>query len=47
MGKGVKQVYDKLIKTKHTNVEMKLYDDARHEILLELNKDEVHDFLLK
>ena len=51
MGKGVKQVYDKLIKTKHTNVEMKLYDDARHEILLELNKEEVHkdiiDFLLK
>ena len=51
MGKGVKQVYDKLIKTKHTNVEMKLYDDARHEILLEQNKEEVHkdiiDFLLK
>ena len=51
MGKGVKQVYDKLIKTNHTNVEMKLYDDARHEILLELNKEEVHkdiiDYLLK
>ena len=51
MGKGVKHVYDALIKTKHTNVEMKLYDECRHEILLELNKEEVHkdiiDFLLK
>ncbi len=41
MGKGVKSVYDNLIKTNHTNINIKLYDNCRHEILLEKNKDEV------
>lgn len=40
-GKGVKQVYDDLRKTGHQNVVMKLYPEARHELLNELNRDEV------
>ena len=50
-GKGVRKVYDKLIKTGHTKAELKLYPDCRHEVLNELNKDEVYkdvlDFILK
>lgn len=41
--KGVKEVYNKLLETGHTNVKMKLYPEARHEILNELNKEEVYD----
>ncbi|MCC8072845.1 MAG: alpha/beta hydrolase [Clostridiales bacterium] len=33
--KGVKEVYDRLISTGHTNVQIKLYPGARHEILNE------------
>lgn len=40
--KGVKEVYNRLIETGHINVTMKLYEDARHEILNELNKEEVY-----
>lgn len=44
-GLGVKQVYDDLVKTNHHNVTLKLYEDCRHEILNELNKEEVsNDF---
>lgn len=45
--KGVRQVYDKLIATGHTNVSIKIYPDARHEILNELNKEEVYADLNK
>ncbi|MBQ4645505.1 MAG: alpha/beta hydrolase, partial [Clostridia bacterium] len=41
-GKGVKEVYKKLKKTGHKNVTMKIYEDARHEIFNEINRDEVH-----
>jgi len=41
--KGVKEVYDRLVSTGHTNVKMKLYPQARHEILNELNKGEVYN----
>ena len=34
-GKGVKQVYDDLKKTGHTDVTLKIYDGLRHEILNE------------
>lgn len=44
-GKGVKEVYDRLEKSGHTNAEMKLYPDARHEILNELNKEEVYEYI--
>lgn len=44
-GKGVTEVYKKLLETDHKNVTLKLYHDARHEILNELNKDEVYNDL--
>ncbi|MEG1551080.1 MAG: alpha/beta hydrolase [Oscillospiraceae bacterium] len=40
-GKGVTSVYRDLRKTGHTNTYLKLYPEARHEILNEINKDEV------
>ena len=43
--KGVIRLYNRMKKA-GLNVEMKLYEDARHEILNELNRDEVYDFLL-
>lgn len=43
--KGVKEVYDKLFKTGHTCVDIKLYPNARHEILNELNKEEVYEYI--
>lgn len=39
--KGVYETYNNLIKTKHSNVSIKIYDGARHEILNETNRDEV------
>ena len=39
-GKGVKEVYGKLIKTGH-NAKLKLYAGARHEILNDRSRDEV------
>ena len=46
-GKGVKEVYQKLLDTGHKNVTLKLYPEARHEILNEINKQEVYDDLDK
>lgn len=40
--KGVKIIYDKLISTGHKDVEMKLYRDARHEILRELESEKFY-----
>ena len=39
-GKGVREVYDKLLLTEH-NAKMKLYEGARHEILNDHSRDEV------
>ena len=39
--KGVNEVCKKLKKTGHKNVTMKLYEGARHEILNEINREEV------
>ena len=41
-GKGVNEVYKILKKTGHKNVTMKIYEGARHEILNEINRDEVY-----
>lgn len=38
---GIENIADKLKATGHTNVTVKIYPDCRHEILNELNKDEV------
>ena len=46
-GKGVTEVYRRLIETDHKNVSLKLYHDARHEILNEINKAEVYDDIEK
>lgn len=40
--KGVNEVYKTLKKTGHTNVSLKLYEGARHEILNETNRREVY-----
>ena len=40
-GKGIQTIYKQLLATGHTQVTLKLYPDCRHEILNELNKDEV------
>lgn len=40
-GKGVKVVYDRLCAASLTDVTLKLYGDARHELLNETNRDEV------
>ena len=45
-GKGVKEVYKTLKKTGHKNVTMKIYEDARHEIFNEINRDEVHSDII-
>lgn len=42
-GKGVKEVYEKLLQTGHDNVAIKLYEGMRHEIHNEDKKDEVWD----
>lgn len=44
---GVKAVYEKLLQTGHNNVTLKLYENKRHEILNEVNKDEVYSDLNK
>lgn len=41
-GKGVKIAYDNFVAAGMKDVSMKLYEDGRHEMLNELNKDEVY-----
>ena len=45
-GKGITEVFEKHKKAGVKDVEMKLYPDARHEILNETNKDEVYNDIL-
>ncbi|MPM84797.1 Monoacylglycerol lipase [bioreactor metagenome] len=44
-GKGVTEVYQKLLDTGHQKVSMKLFDGMRHEILNETNREEVYLFI--
>ena len=44
-GLGVKNIYKKLVDN-GCNVEIKLYPEARHELLNEINKDEVFGDIL-
>ena len=46
-GKGVEEVFENLKKTGHGDVIMKLYEGGRHEMLNELNKEEVYEDTLK
>ena len=43
--KGIDEVYNKLVRSGHTAVKEKLYPDCRHEVLKELNKEEVYEDL--
>lgn len=45
-GKGINEIKDKLANTGHYNATVKLYDGARHEILNEINKQEVYADIL-
>lgn len=45
-GKGVAEVHAKFVKAGVKDVEMKLYEGGRHEMLNEINKDEVYNFVL-
>lgn len=45
--KGINAVGDRLKASGHNKVTVKLYDDARHEILNETNKDEVYADILE
>lgn len=46
-GRGVKSVYDGLYAVGVKGLELKLYEDARHELFNEFNREEVYDFLIK
>ena len=45
-GEGVKKVYNRFLKVGCKDVKLKLYKDGRHEMLNELNKDEVYADIL-
>lgn len=45
-GKGVKSVYDGFVRAGALDASLKLYPGARHEILNEINKDEVYQDIL-
>jgi len=42
-GKGVREVYENYKNSGVKDVTLKLYDGGRHEMLNELNKDEVYN----
>jgi len=46
-GEGVIRTYRRFLKTGMTNVTMKLYHGARHEIINELNRGEVYEDILE
>ena len=45
-GKGVTEVYEKYKKAGIKNITLKLYKDGRHEMLNEINRDEVYNNIL-
>ncbi len=45
-GKGIKEINEKLLATGHGKTKMLLYPQCRHEILNEINKDEVYKDIL-
>ena len=46
-GRGVIQVYSDLVNAGCIDVEIRLYEDARHEMLFELNRYEVYEDIIK
>lgn len=45
-GKGVKEVFDKLVSTGHSDCRLKLYPGMRHEILNEVGNEQVYEDVL-
>jgi alpha-beta hydrolase superfamily lysophospholipase len=45
-GKGVEEVYDRLKKTGHEDLTLKIYPGGRHEMLNEVNHEEVYEDVL-
>lgn len=45
-GEGLKEVHAKLLESGHSKAQLKLYEGGRHEILNEVNKDEVYADIL-
>lgn len=45
-GKGIHEVYNKLVDSKHSDVSIKLFSSDRHEILNEKDKDDVYNAVL-
>ncbi len=45
-GKGVRKVFNKYLKAGHKNVAIKLYSGGRHEMLNEINRQEVYEDIL-
>jgi alpha-beta hydrolase superfamily lysophospholipase len=43
--KGVKKIYNKIINLGVKDVKLKLYDGGRHEMLNEINKKEVYQYI--
>lgn len=46
-GKGIKEVYQGLVDTKHTDISVKLFTGDRHEILNEKDKEDVYQNVLQ
>lgn len=46
-GKGTTAVYEKYKKSAHNNIELKIYDGARHNLLHEINFSQVQQYMLK
>ena len=46
-GRGVVKVYSRLVNAGASNLEIRLYENARHEILFELNRYEVYEDIVK
>ncbi len=46
-GRGVKKVYDHFCQAGMERVELKLYPGGRHEMLNEINKEQVYDDVLQ
>lgn len=44
-GKGPKEVYENYVKAGVTDVQIKLFEDDRHEILNELDRESVYDYI--
>ena len=47
MGKGVKKAYKSFLKAGCRDVTLKLYEGGRHEMLNEINRQEVYEDILK